>query len=162
MAISHQRLIGFHSQLHSPLTVSDSSRRPPLPIRASMLRRLMRPFERDQLIIAVHAAADGGHREVGVELARQLERDVAAHGVEREIAASRELVACDFDVAAHAVGVDRGRAQAVELNVAAHRARRHVALGAGDGHVAAHELRRHDEVGRNAKPRDSMLTSFQS
>jgi len=56
--------------------------------------------------IAVDSAAHGAHREIRVKLARQVERDIAAHALEREVAAARELLDADFDVAAHGIRVD--------------------------------------------------------
>src|SRR5262249_42922807 len=77
------------------------------------------------LEVAIDLPAHGGHREIGVELLRHLERDVAAHGVELEIAAAGELIDTHDDVAAHRIRLNRACAQVRESNIAAHAVRPH-------------------------------------
>src|SRR4029078_4471548 len=51
-------------------------------------------------VLVVDAATDGRHRQVDVELSREVESDVAAHGVEVDIAPAGEFLNNHLHVAA--------------------------------------------------------------
>src|SRR5436190_281776 len=100
-------------------------------------------------VVAVDAAAHCRHREVDVELAREVESDVAAHRVKYEIAAAGEFLDADVDVAADRIRGHRARAQAIELEITAHAVGAHVAGRARDRDIAAHRVRRYLNIVRH-------------
>src|SRR5687768_8362652 len=122
---------------------------PPTPNPSAQAATIHRTLERE-LEVALELTADGPQGEIRIERAWEREGDVAADRRETQVAGTGQRVDLHVDVAAHRAGRDPGSAYTLETDVAAHRPGAYFVADAVHLDVAAHRVRRQLEPPREA------------
>jgi hypothetical protein len=100
------------------------------------------------LKVAVDPSADRMHRQIGIECPWKLERDVAAHALERKVPRAGERLHLHDDVATHRMRAQRVRSDTIGLHITAHGVQSNVTLRASHAHIAAHRVGADLKIGR--------------